>query len=164
MEIKLIQKDIAQYTISITSDINWISYRHPNYNPSSVSYKENRFNNENEVAYYVASGDFVARQEVNDYATRKKYIINPGIEFKLFDLISYSIDYNLKDCLTKPKNEDGYKICQEVAKQLKDNFSITGILYSSSKMKDETQSGICVAILPLGNALLDENIFKEINS
>ncbi len=161
MNIKLSQNDIDKYTISITSDMNWISYRHPDYNPASVSYKENRFNIENEVAYYVASGDFVARQEVKDYATRVKYNINPGIEFKLFDLISYSLDHKLNDDLTKPKNEGGYEICQKIAKQLKTNFSITGILYSSSKMEGEDKKGICIALLPLGNTLLDENLFKE---
>ncbi len=159
--VELITEDVCQrYRIVIDVADDWVMFKDPKYPVLSASKRANRFNPDDQPAWYTASGIEVAKAEVPNHAEQQLYVLRPG-PYVAFDTQQFAADYNFGDQFLKSKDDYGYGFCQEVAtKVMALDTTISGILYTSYAMHKEGKKHTCLAILPPIGLELHEGFFE----
>jgi hypothetical protein len=151
--------NISGYLRPIETQKNWLSYRSPDFPINSASLLEQRFNRPGEIAYYIASGDMTAQQNVPDWQHKIRCRVAPQTIY-CFDLPTFSRDQRIFDAYLKSKSQDGYPLSQETADFLLQNHGITGILYTSYADYIVGRDGCCIVIRPNDGKFVDETFFQ----
>lgn len=159
-DISIKQEDIDKYTITINVTGDWVSSRDPNYPVNSASQKANRFNRDEDIAYYLASGKATIKAEVPTWQERETYRVAPTT-IHAFDLPAWSTENGLYAEFLKSKDAGGHGVCQEVTDQLTGVYGLSGILYNSERMHAAGQTGFCLVILPQSGQLVDSTFFVK---
>ncbi|MDR0534144.1 MAG: hypothetical protein LBH01_09325 [Verrucomicrobiales bacterium] len=151
-------EDIKKYTIQIDVTADWVASRDPDYPVNSVSLKENRFNQNGETAYYIASGSPTMKAEVPNWQDRITYPCSPST-IHAFNLVQWSEDKGCREDFLQSKADGGYGLCQQVANQLTGAYGLSGILYNSYQRHSVGETGTCLVILPPSGILVEETFF-----
>ncbi len=150
--------DITKYTIPVNVTEHWVSSRDPNFPVNSVSRHENRYNQQGDSAYYIASGSATMQAEVPNWQERVTYRCSASA-IHAFDLASWSQDKGCRDDFLKSKTAGGYGICQQITQQLIGVYGLSGILYNSQPMHVAGTTGSCLVILPPSGSLVGDTFF-----
>jgi len=157
--LKNLTPDTAKnYMIAIDVQGDWVCFKNPQYPPNSISGVEGRMNEEGQSCYYAASGVQCAQAEVPNWTDRDLYKIMPH-RIHAFDLPQFAKDNNCEELFLKSKEEGGYKVCQSLASHLNNEVAVTGVLYSSYQSYNQSDSGLCLALLPKSGQLVGDTYF-----
>ena len=151
---------VQDYTKICRPTGDWVSYRHPDYPPTSSSLSEGRFNQSGTTAFYLASGIWVAQKEVPEHALRDLYKVSSH-DIIYFDLFQFSFDRGFHEEFLKSKAEDGWGLCQATSLHLTANHGLSGILYSSHKAHINGMQGFNMVILPQKGSLVGDTFFIQ---
>lgn len=151
-------EEIGKYTIAINLTQDWVASRDPNYPVNSVSKQANRFNQQGDTAYYIASGSDTMKAEVPAWQQRETYRVSASV-VHAFDLASWSQDNGCRDAFLKSKADGGHGICQQISTQLTGVYGLSGILYNSEPMHAAGKTGSCLVILPASGSLVGDTFF-----
>lgn len=154
----LTPETVRDYTRTCIPSGDWVSYRHPDYDPNSASLQEGRFNEVGSTAYYLASGIWVAQKEVPNYHLRDLYMVSPH-EINYLDLYQLSLDRGFNGEFLRAKEDDGWKLCQAVSLNLTQNHGLSGIAYSSYQAHLDGQFGMNMVILPQHGDVVGDTFF-----
>lgn len=149
---------IQANTKSCIPNGDWVSYRHPSFEPNSVSPHEGRFHDAGTTAYYLASGLWVAQKEVPTYTSRDLYKVSSN-QIDYLDLYQLSLDQGVHDQFLKAKQDNGWKLCQAVAAHLTTNYSLSAILYESYQAHTHGLLGFNMVVLPQRGQLVGDTFF-----
>ena len=111
----------------------------------------------------LASGIDTAQAEVPNWKEYDLYSPEPG-SYYVFDLPQFAKDYHFQEEFLKSKEEGGYTICQDIAKEVMEiDPVISGFIYSSYKMHEIGEQGYCLVMLPSDGNVSEKLFFKVKN-
>lgn len=150
--------DVSGYLCPVETKEDWISFRDPKFAPHSASKLEQRFNENGEIAYYVASGEKTAQANVPHWNEKLKCRVAPQ-KLSCFDLPRFSKDHGIYEDYLKSKADGGYPLPQATANVLLKEYGVTGILYTSYPDYLSGKDGLCIVIRPQDGKFVDETFF-----
>jgi hypothetical protein len=153
-------EEVQKYTVPIEVTGDWVSFRHSDFRPNSVSLSAARFNQDGEPAYYLASGVDTAEAEVPNWQERELFKVAPT-DIHAFDLAAWSKANGQYENFLQSKQDGGHGVCQQVADQLTHVHGLSGILYNSEPMYAAGSTGYCLAVLPPSGQLVDGRFFVK---
>jgi hypothetical protein len=149
--------DITGYMLPIQTQNHWLSLRSSDHPLHSASRAAARFNQDGQVAYYIASGDDTAKANVPGWENKILCAVAPQT-INCFDLPRFAADHGIAEDYLKSKKEDGYPLPQTTADLLSSN-GVTGILYSSYPDYLAGRTGCCIVIRPQDGGFVGETFF-----
>ena len=145
----ILPDDIQRYTVEIPLTGDWVCFRDPIYPIASVPPAhlghQNRFSGPGEYAYYFASGVETAQAEVPDWRSREAFTVKAGT-INAFNLAQWCADHHRQEEFLRSKQQGGYDLCQNVARELTGQYGMTGILALSAGQNARGQNGYCLAL------------------
>lgn len=156
-------QDVQKYKLDIQVTGDWVSFRHPDYEPNSASKEAGRYNHDGDTAYYIASGYDVAKAEVKNWPEFNPYKVQPTT-IQAFNVAQWSQDNGLYGEFLKSKEDGGHGLCQKLTDQLTGVHGITGILYNSQPLNEVGQTGYCLVLLPQRGEFVADTFFIKDNA
>ena len=152
IDFERLQKDLSDavskgYISPLEINPAWVSFRHPDFPLDSAAPEAGRFHEDNQTAFYLASGDYCGQYEVPTYYERVPCDIAPHTVYA-FDLYKFSEDYGWGDTFLKSREQGGWEIGQAASNILTNTYGVSGLLYQSAACHRSGCFGYCMAILP----------------
>lgn len=147
-----LQSDVSDavlngYMLDLEINPDWLSFRPPDHPRNRASLSEGRLNQEGQIAFYLASGDYCGEVEVSSHFERIRCNVTPHT-VHVFDLHRFSVDYGYTDAFVGQRRTGGWAICQQVSDYLTNHHGVSGVLYQSAALNQRGEFGYCMAILP----------------